>query len=68
MVDAAGDPTALIGAVLATCSGTGWATPSLRLCGNALSDMNDFPLVLGYVIGTVGWLAGLGVFNDLSRQ
>src|SRR6202034_2376997 len=35
---------------------------------NALSDMNDFPLVLGYVIAIVGWLAGLGVFNDLGRQ
>ena len=30
--------------------------------------MNDFPLVLGYVFGTIGWLAGLGVFNDLFRQ
>ena len=35
---------------------------------NALSSMNGFPLVLGYVIGTIGWLAGLGVFNDLIRQ
>jgi len=35
---------------------------------NSLSDMNDFPLVLGYVIAVVGWLAGLGVFNDLGRQ
>ena len=35
---------------------------------NALSDMNDFPLVLGYVLAVVGWLAGLGVFNDLGRQ
>src|SRR6266481_4008087 len=35
---------------------------------NLLSDMNDFPLVLGYVIAVVGWLAGLGVFNDLGRQ
>jgi len=35
---------------------------------NPLSDMNDFPLVLGYVIGTIGWLVGLGVFNDLFRQ
>jgi cytochrome c oxidase subunit I len=35
---------------------------------NPLSDLNDFPLVLGYVIGTIGWLAGLGVFNDLFRQ
>src|ERR1017187_595926 len=35
---------------------------------NALSDTNDFPIVLGYVFGTVGWLGGLGVFNDLPRQ
>jgi len=34
---------------------------------NALSDSNDVPIVLGYVFGTVGWLAGLGVFNDLGR-
>ena len=34
---------------------------------NALSDTNDVPIVLGYVFGTVGWLAGLGVFNDLGR-
>jgi cytochrome c oxidase subunit 1 len=35
---------------------------------NALSDSNDVPIVLGYALGTVGWLAGLGVFNDLSRM
>jgi membrane protein YqaA with SNARE-associated domain len=35
---------------------------------NALSDMNDFPLVLGYVLAIIGWLAGLGIFNDLGRQ
>src|SRR6516225_2967275 len=34
---------------------------------NSLSDSNDFPVILGYVLGTVGWLAGLGVFNDLGR-
>ena len=34
---------------------------------NALSDTNDVPIVLGYVFGTVGWLAGLGIFNDLGR-
>jgi len=34
---------------------------------NALSDTNDVPIVLGYVFGVVGWLAGLGVFNDLGR-
>ena len=26
------------------------------------------PIVLGYVFGVIGWLAGLGVFNDLVRQ
>ena len=35
---------------------------------NALSDSNDIPIVLGYALGTIGWLAGLGVFNDLGRQ
>ena len=35
---------------------------------NALSDSNDIPIVLGYAFGTIGWLAGLGVFNDLGRQ
>ena len=35
---------------------------------NALSDSNDVPIVLGYAFGTIGWLAGLGVFNDLGRQ
>jgi cytochrome c oxidase subunit 1 len=32
-----------------------------------LSDTQDAPIVLGYVFGTVGWLAGLGIFNDLGR-
>jgi cytochrome c oxidase subunit I len=35
---------------------------------NALSDSNDVPIVLGYAFGVIGWLAGLGVFNDLVRQ
>src|SRR5690348_16457250 len=34
---------------------------------NALSDSNDVPIVLGYAFATIGWLAGLGVFNDLLR-
>jgi cytochrome c oxidase subunit 1 len=34
---------------------------------NALSDANDVPIVLGYTFATVGWLAGLGVFNDPGR-
>ncbi len=32
------------------------------------SGQNDFAIILGYVFGTVGWLAGLGIFNDLLRQ
>ena len=32
------------------------------------AGQNDFAIILGYVLGTVGWLAGLGVFNDLLRQ
>src|SRR2546421_1667098 len=35
---------------------------------NALSDENDIPIVLGYTFATLGWLAGLGVFNGLGRQ
>ena len=34
---------------------------------NLLSDSNDVPIVLGYALATIGWLAGLGVFNDLLR-
>ncbi len=33
-----------------------------------LSDSSDLPIVLGYAFGIVGWVAGLGVFNDLLRQ
>ncbi len=33
-----------------------------------LSDSSDFPIVLGYLLAVVGWLAGLGVFNDPLRQ
>ena len=32
------------------------------------SGQNDYAIVLGYVLGTLGWLAGLGVFGDLLRQ
>jgi cytochrome c oxidase subunit 1 len=34
----------------------------------ATSNENDFAIVLGYVCGIIGWLIGLGVFNDLLRQ
>jgi cytochrome c oxidase subunit I len=33
-----------------------------------LSDSKDWPIVLGYAFAIVGWLAGLGVFNDVFRQ
>ena len=32
------------------------------------SDANDTAYVLGYVFMVIGWLAGLGVFNDIFRQ
>jgi cytochrome c oxidase subunit 1 len=32
------------------------------------ADANDFAIVLGYVFTVIGWVAGLGVFNDLGRQ
>jgi cytochrome c oxidase subunit 1 len=61
--------TALIGAVLGYLVGH-WLGNLLSsdYARNALSDTNDFPIVLGYLLGTVGFLAGLGVFNDLFRQ
>jgi cytochrome c oxidase subunit I len=32
---------------------------------SALADTNDVAIVLGYLFAVLGWLAGLGVFNDL---
>jgi cytochrome c oxidase subunit 1 len=32
---------------------------------SALADTNDVAIVLGYAVAVIGWLAGLGVFNDL---
>jgi cytochrome c oxidase subunit I len=32
---------------------------------SSLADTNDVALVLGYAVAVIGWLAGLGVFNDL---
>jgi cytochrome c oxidase subunit 1 len=61
--------TALIGAIIGYALG--------HLLGNAissgyqqlpLSDSNDTPIVLGYLFGTLGWLIGLGVFNDTVQQ
>ena len=61
--------TALIGAIIGYALG--------HLLGNAISsgyqqlplaDSNDTPIVLGYLFGILGWLIGLGVFNDTVRQ
>jgi len=61
--------TALLGAIIGYVLG--------HLLGNAissgyqqipLSDDNDVPIVLGYLFGILGWLIGLGVFNDPFRQ
>jgi cytochrome c oxidase subunit 1 len=61
--------TGLVGAVLGYILGH-WLGNALSsdYAQNALSDSNDVPIILGYVLGTVGWLAGLGVFNDLGRM
>jgi len=60
--------TGLIGAVIGYFLGH-WLGNALSYdyAQNALSDTNDVPIILGYVFGTIGWLAGLGVFNDLGR-
>jgi cytochrome c oxidase subunit 1 len=61
--------TALIGAVIGYLFGH-WLG-SFLAAGyqqGAASDDNDFSIVLGYAFGVVGWLIGLGVFNDLGRQ
>jgi cytochrome c oxidase subunit I len=61
--------TGLVGAVIGYLAGH-WLGNALSsgYQQNPLSDSNDFPIVLGYVAGTIGWLAGLGVFNDLGRM
>ena len=33
----------------------------------AVGMLVPMPIVLGYLFATLGWLAGLGVFNDLGR-
>jgi cytochrome c oxidase subunit 1 len=66
--------TAMIGAVLGYAFGhwlgnyiavpTATSTATYQQVGFA--DANDFAIVLGYVFLVIGWLAGLGVFNDLG--
>jgi cytochrome c oxidase subunit I len=64
-----GAHTGLIGAVggyffghwLGNAIGGGWQQVGT-------SDQNNLALVLGYAFLVVGWLAGLGVFNDVLRS
>jgi cytochrome c oxidase subunit I len=66
--------TALLGAVIGYLLGhllgnyLASATAASQYPNLALSDSSDMPIVLGYVAAVVGWLIGLGVFNDLVRQ
>jgi cytochrome c oxidase subunit 1 len=61
---------AVIGYVLGHLLGNGLASSSVanEYPNLALSDSSDLPIVLGYLFAVVGWLAGLGVFNDPLRQ
>ncbi len=60
--------TGLVGAVIGYLLGHWFGNAlSYDYGQNALAGTNDVPIVLGYVLGTVGWLVGLGVFNDLGR-
>jgi cytochrome c oxidase subunit I len=62
--------TGLIGAVIGWLIGNWLGLQVQSASANfaqGLSDVKDWPVVLGYLFGTVGWLAGLGVFNDLFR-
>jgi cytochrome c oxidase subunit I len=67
--------TAIVGAVVGYLLGhllgdylTGATGATNQYPNVALSDSEDWPIVLGYALAIVGWLAGLGVFNDLLRQ
>jgi cytochrome c oxidase subunit 1 len=61
--------TAIIGAVVGYLFGH-WLGSFLAGGYQAvpLNDNDDFSIVLGYAFGILGWLIGLGVFNDLVRQ
>jgi cytochrome c oxidase subunit I len=61
--------TALIGAVIGYIFGH-WLGNFIASGYQQVStaDSNDFAIVLGYAFLVLGWLIGLGVFNDLVRQ
>src|SRR5215469_14559893 len=64
--------TAIVGAVvgyafghwLGNLSTSGYPQASV---GGGSPDSNDTPIVLGYLFLVIGWLAAMGVFNDLVR-
>jgi cytochrome c oxidase subunit I len=63
--------TALIGAIIGYAIGHwlgNFMTPSFVATGGGANDVNDEAIVLGYAFLVIGWLVGLGVFNDLVRQ
>ena len=67
--------TAIVGAVIGYLLGhllgdylTGATGAASQYPNVPLSDSEDWPIVLGYLLAVVGWLAGLGVFNDIIRQ
>jgi cytochrome c oxidase subunit I len=61
--------TAIIGAVIGYIFGH-WLGDFIAggYQQSASSDDNDFAIILGYAFLVIGWLAGLGVFNDVFRQ
>src|ERR1700683_2187091 len=63
---------AIIGYVFGHWLGNYWATPGPNSPATyqqiALSDTHDFAIVLGYSFLVLGWLLGLGFFNDLFAQ
>jgi cytochrome c oxidase subunit I len=67
--------TAILGAVIGYLVGhqlgdwlTGATGSASQYPNVALSDSEDWPIVLGYLLALVGWLAGLGVFNSIVAQ
>jgi cytochrome c oxidase subunit I len=63
--------TAIVGAAIGYAIGHwlgNFMTPSFVATGGGAADSNDEAIVLGYAFLILGWLAGLGVFNDLVRQ
>jgi len=63
--------TAIIGAVVGYFFGHwlgNFMKPSFIATGGGAPDDYDTAIVLGYAFLVIGWLIGLGVFNDVVRQ